>query len=84
MVMTINMAKAVEIKKDQLRAERKPLLEKLDVEFIRAVESGDTEAQATIAAKKVKLRDVTSDAALTTAATPAELKAVRPVILDQV
>ncbi len=50
---------ADELKRKHFRALRKPLLEKLDVEFIRALESGDTVLVASIAAKKKKLRDVT-------------------------
>lgn len=50
---------ADELKRKQFRALRKPLLEKLDVEFVRALESGDTVLLASIAAKKKKLRDVT-------------------------
>ena len=81
-MITVNMPKAVEIKKDQIRAERAPLLADLDVQFMRAVEAGDTDAQATIAAKKQALRDATSDPAIAAASTPDELKAVRPTALD--
>jgi hypothetical protein len=73
-MIKVNMTKAVEIKKDMIRAERKAKLEALDVEFMRAVEQGDTEAQATIAAKKQALRDVTADARIEAAATPDGLK----------
>jgi len=50
---------ADELKRKHFRALRKPLLEKLDVEFIRALESGDAVLVAAIAAQKKKLRDVT-------------------------
>lgn len=50
---------ADELQRKHFRALRKPLLEKLDVEFIRALESGDTALVASIAAKKKALRDVT-------------------------
>ena len=50
---------ADELKRKHFRALRKPLLEKLDVEFIRALESGDTVLVASIAAQKKTLRDVT-------------------------
>ena len=81
-MINVNMTKAKEIKKDMIRAERAPLLESLDVQFMRAVEAGDTEAQAAIAAKKQALRDATKDPAIESAATPDELKAVRPAALD--
>jgi len=55
--ITVNFAKAQEITKDRLRAERTPLLAVQDVAFQRALESGaDTSA---IVAEKNRLRDVT-------------------------
>jgi len=57
-MIKINVDKAKEIQKDKLREARKPLLEKLDVDFVRALELGrDT---ASIAAQKQALRDVTN------------------------
>ena len=81
-MININMTKAKEIKKDMIRAERAPLLDLLDVQFMRAVESGDTAKQAEIAAKKQALRDATADSAIEASSTPEELKAVRPAALD--
>ena len=81
-MITVNMDKAREIKKDMIRAERKDKLEALDVEFMRAVEAGDTAAQAVIAAKKQALRDATDDPAIAAAQTPGELKAVVPTALQ--
>jgi len=52
--------KAIEIKKEQFRNLRKPLLEKLDVEFMRALENGDTASIPIITKKKSILRDITS------------------------
>lgn len=55
MAIIIDIAKAKDITKDRLRAEREPKLQALDVEFIKAQESGsDT---STIVAKKQALRD---------------------------
>jgi len=82
-MINVNMDKAREIKKDMIRAERNPKLAALDVEFMRAVESGDTEAQTTIAAQKQALRDATDDPAIAYATTPDELKAVVPVALQE-
>lgn len=57
-MIKINVDKAKEIQKDKIRQVRKPLLEKLDVDFVRALElGGDT---AAIAAQKQALRDVTN------------------------
>lgn len=57
-MIKINVDKAKEIQKDKIREVRKPLLEKLDVEFVRSLElGGDT---STIAAQKQALRDATN------------------------
>ena len=82
-MIRVNMDKARDIKRDQLRAERKPLLEQLDVEFMRTQEQGDQAKADEIAAKKQALRDVTADPAIDAATTPDELKAVRPKALDE-
>lgn len=79
MSIVINLNKAKEIKKDMVRAERNPLLAQLDVEFMRAVEQGDTTKQAEIAAKKQALRDATSDPDIVEATTIEELKAADPI-----
>jgi hypothetical protein len=56
-VVTVNLAKAKEITKNRLRAEREPLLATQDVAFQRALESGsDT---SIIVAEKQRLRDIT-------------------------
>ena len=60
MSIQVNMNKARDIWRDHWRSARKPLLESLDVEFMRAVESGDTAKQAEVASKKQELRDVTN------------------------
>jgi hypothetical protein len=57
-VVTVNLAKAKELTKARLRAEREPLLAAQDVLYMRAVEtSADTTA---IVAEKQRLRDVPS------------------------
>jgi hypothetical protein len=73
----IDIDKAKEIVKAKLRRERKPLLEALDVAFMRAVEARDTSEQARIAAKKKLLRDATTQPSLVNAATVEQLAAVR-------
>lgn len=82
-MIVVNMDKAREIKKDMIRAERNPKLAELDVQFMRAVEAGDTALQAEIAAKKQALRDATDDPAIANASTPDELKAVVPSALAE-
>ena len=81
-MIKVNMDKAKAIKQDMVRAERKPLLEQLDVAYMRAQEAGDTDAQQDIAAKKQALRDCTEEASIVNATTPDELKAARPSALD--
>ena len=69
----IDMAKAREIHKNKIRVARKSLLEALDIEFQKALETGsDT---ASIVSKKQALRDATADSAIGSATTDAELKA---------
>ena len=71
MKIQVNINKAKEITKDKLREERKPLLESLDVQFQRALETGaDT---SDIVAKKQALRD--APATVDSMATVEELKA---------
>lgn len=55
--VTVNLAKAKEITKNRLRAERKPLLEAQDVAFQRALETGA--GTSAIVAEKNRLRDIT-------------------------
>jgi hypothetical protein len=62
-VVTVSLAKATEITKKRLRAEREPLLAAQDVAFQRALETGaDTSA---IVAEKQRLRDITNFSAIT-------------------
>ena len=69
----IDMAKAGEIHKANIRVAREPKLAALDIEFQRALESSaDTSA---IVAKKQALRDAPADSAIDAATTDAELKA---------
>lgn len=76
----VNIEKAKEIWKDKWREARKPILSSLDVEFMRAVESGDSKKQAEIAQKKQALRDVTLTPIPGT--TPEEIKSVWPEVLN--
>lgn len=55
----IDYETAKELQRNKWRQARKILLEKLDVEFMRALENGDILNQKRIADKKQELRDVT-------------------------
>jgi hypothetical protein len=80
--LSVDMEKAKEIHRQRLRELRKPILEALDVEFMRALEKGDVAAQASLAAKKQALRDVTADPSIANASTPEELKVAVPSVLQ--
>ena len=72
MKIEIDLAKAKTLKKESLRAERKPLLEAQDVAFQRALESNsDT---TSIVAEKQRLRDITM--LVDTAESVSDLKAI--------
>ena len=75
MKIEIDLAKAREIKKESLRADRKPLLEAEDVKYMRAIEDDDATAKAAAATKKTALRNAPAAAAITDASNIAELKA---------
>jgi hypothetical protein len=81
--VAVNFAKAQDITKDRLRAERSTLLQKLDVDYMKAIEvSADT---AEIVAEKQRLRDITSQ--VDTATTLDELLALncnKPVVVEPV
>tara|TARA_R100000234_G_C4975637_1_gene168327 strand:+ start:809 stop:1069 length:261 start_codon:yes stop_codon:yes gene_type:complete len=69
----IDMAKAKEIHKTNIRVARAPKLAELDVEFQKALEtSADTSA---IVAKKQALRDAPADSGIDAATNEADLKA---------
>jgi hypothetical protein len=71
-MITIDITKAKEVWKDKIRVARKPVLEKLDVDFMRATEQGtDT---TSIVNDKQTLRDLPSQ--VDTATTVDEIKAV--------
>ncbi|WP_156350399.1 hypothetical protein [Achromobacter sp. 2789STDY5608633] len=76
-MITINMVKAADIRKAQLRHERIAALAALDVEFQRAQEAGNAELIAQIVSKKQRLRDITDDPRFASALTPGDLKAIK-------
>ena len=70
----VDMAAARNIHKDNLRAERKPRLEALDVSYMKALEAGS--GAADIATQKQTWRDITADSRIANASTPDALKAL--------
>jgi hypothetical protein len=55
----VNIEKAKAIHLDKFRSARKPKLDKLDIEFMKAVEVNDEAKKSAIIADKIALRDVT-------------------------
>lgn len=55
----INLEKAREIHRNHIREARKPLFEKLDAEYMKALEQNDTVKMSEIAQEKQVLRDLT-------------------------
>jgi hypothetical protein len=76
----VNTSKAKDIWLNHYRTARTPLLEKLDLEYMRADEAGNLELKKEIAAKKQALRDVTKTELPNTLE---EIKATWPEILGQ-
>ena len=70
-----DMTKAKEIFKDKIRSVRQPLLDAEDVVYMKALEAGDSSAQAASVTKKKKLRDAPAASAIGSADTIAKLKA---------
>lgn len=75
----LNIEKAKELHLDKFREARKPKLQKLDVAFMKAVETADLAKQAEISTAKQALRDVTKTPLPDTLA---ELKSTWPEILN--
>ena len=78
-----DMEKCRAIHRQRLRTLRAPLLIKLDVEYMKALEAGDQSQCAAIEDKKNSLRNVTDDHAVDSASTPEELKTIIPKCLSQ-
>jgi hypothetical protein len=74
----VNIDKAKAIHLDKFRAARFPLLAKLDIDYIKAIEVNDPIKASAIAVQKQELRDVTK---ITLPDTLAEIKKVWPSIL---
>jgi len=74
-VISEDMDAAKAIFKDKIREVRGPLLEAEDVVYMKALEAGDTDAQAASVTKKNNLRNAPAASAITNAANIAALKA---------
>ena len=79
--VVVDMVKARGIHRDSLRVLRKPLLDAADVDYLKAVEVGDSVAVAAVVARKQALRDVTKHESIESAQAPEELKLAVPDVL---
>jgi hypothetical protein len=78
----VNMSKARNIHMNAIRVERNKELTAKDITFMRSVEDGNTDAQATIKAEKQALRDLPTTFDITTDVdTPEQLKVKWPTEL---
>ena len=78
----VNMEKARVVHMDKIRVIRNAELVKKDLPSLRAIEAGDTDAQATLATEKQVLRDLPTTFDITTDVdTPEKLKAKWPAEL---
>lgn len=72
--INVDIDKAVEIQKDKIRIERAVELTRLDTDYMRADEQGDSVKKTSIAAEKQKLRDMTKHRAFLEVSNTEELK----------
>ena len=82
MSITINLTKAKDIAKNNLRTERAPVLASLDVQFQRALESNSSTSE--IVAKKQELRDITAHSSITGATTVDGLKTAMNNLINEI
>ena len=75
-MITVNMVKAREIWRQKIREARAPRLAGLDVLFMRALESNDTDMLSKIAEEKKFLRDLPDDPRIELAESASELQKV--------
>ena len=73
-VITEDLTASKVIFKDKIRQVRKPLLEAEDVVYMKALETGDTDAQAASIVVKKALRDAPAASAIANAANIGALK----------
>lgn len=82
-VIDIDMPKALEIVRDNIRQARVPRFTTLDSEFMRALEDNDLARQAQIKAQKTILRNAPADPRLDNVTDAAALKNARDAIISE-
>lgn len=78
-MITINLELAKNIWRDKLRQLRLPILNSLDILFLKSLESGDIEEQQRISNLKQLLRDITIDPRIQNAQSVEELSNINPI-----
>lgn len=78
-MILINMEIAKNIWRDKLRLLRSPLLAKLDIDFLRAIEINNINERERIIALKQRLRDVPNDPRIEAATSIQELILINPI-----
>ena len=79
-MIPINIESALEIHKTKIRERRELVFKDLDIQFMKALEQGNTTLSTEIGAKKQALRDIT-DIDISNISTLDELKAIWDVEL---
>ena len=78
----IDIKKAREIWKDKIRIARNARLKDLDIEWMKAMENGESKVAASVAAKKQMLRDVTEREDFKKLKTVQQIKSYWPEVLE--
>jgi len=78
----IDIKKAKEIWRNKMRVVRNARLKELDIEWMRAMENGESKVAASIAAKKQMLRDITEREDLKKLRTIDKIKEYWPEVLE--
>jgi len=80
----IDLAKAKDVAKDNVRKARTPKFAELDVAYQRADEAGDADAKAAVVVKKQTARDATADTKITDADSVDNLKTGMNEVITEV
>ncbi len=79
-----DMPKAVALAQDKVREARVDVLARLDADYMRMDEQGNTPAKQTVASKKQQARDATADVRITGAADVVALKAGMESVIAEI
>lgn len=78
----VDINKAKEIWKNKIRVVRDARLKALDIEWMKAMENGESKAASLVAVKKQRLRDVTEREDFKTLTTIQQIKEYWPEVLE--